>query len=304
MSFASLWKKIDFFICSGLETNIAKIHKKDLSSEARSVARQYCANLFHWKEALKSSGLSNHSFIYGEIGWRSGEGDIGSLESFEEFWKTLLACSSQNNLDINVFNIVDEVPQLKATSIQTRDTFGGYGILHSHTATYNNTDSQVWSRRQVISEVTSTRIPKFWEPKKISTEESSNPSSPPLSIFSLNNTLSNSSHQRSGEEKNDKNPYFKTIVLVVSFLFTVVFVVSILVGLIYSFNRQSDNNGGSNDKCEDISLDNTCTEPRQKLTVRQVLLYSFIMLVISKSVLFELFNLKFFYVHNLRQKGY
>jgi len=223
---AALWKKIDFFICLGWPEDITK-RSKDLTNEARSTARQYCANLFHWKETLKSSGLSNHSLIYGEIGWPSGEGHIGSMESFEIFWKTLSSCSSQNNLDINAFNIVDEVCKAKVTLLnQTRDKFVGYGILQVHTET-NNTGKAL-SRSQVISEVMLTSTPKYLEPKQILAEKS-------FVQTSAKNESPKESFQSSSDQNSPQDSSNFIPILLCAISFVVVIVVSIVAGLIYFF---------------------------------------------------------------------
>jgi len=265
--FAALWKKIDSFICSGRPED-SLMRNKDLNNEARSTARQYCADLFHWKQTLKSSGISNHSLIYGEIGWPSGEGDIGSLEAFEIFWKTLSSCSSQNNLDINVFNIVDEVSTAKVTLLnKTRDKFGGYGILKIQTE-INNTD-EVLSRPQLISVMMSTSTPRYLEPKKISPEKSFDQTSPKLE--GSDDSFQNASDHNSPEESSNFIPIvFGTISLVV------VIVVSIVAGLIYFFNR---NIVVSNDKVNRTDIQSKLDEEYedtqlQTFNVRQTLFYS------------------------------
>jgi len=241
--FATLWKKIDFFICLGRLIDIL-MRSKDLNNEARSTARQYCADLFHWKQTLKSSGLSNHSLIYGEIGWPSGEGDIRSLELFETFWKTLSSCSSQNNLDINVFNIVDEVSKAKVTLLnKTRDKFGGYGILKIHSKT-NNKD-EVISLPQLISVVMSTSTPKYLEHKQIPAEKISDQPSPKLG--SSDRAFPNSSDHNSVEETSSF-----TLLVMCTISFVVVIAVSIVAGLIYFFNRNIIVSSNGEDNRTDI----------------------------------------------------
>jgi len=228
IAFAAKWKKIDIFICSGRSENIM-MRSKDLNNEARSTARQYCADLYHWKKTLKSSGLSNHSVVYGEIGWRSAEGDGGSMESFEIFWKTLSSCSLQNNLDINVFNIIDEVSKAKVTALnKTRDKFGGYGIVQFLTET-NNTGKAL-SRPQVISEVMLTSTPNYLESKQISTEKSVDQTSPKLA--SPDKPFQNSKDHNSPQESSNSIP-----IVLGTISFVVAIVVSIVAGTIYFFNR-------------------------------------------------------------------
>jgi len=234
-NFVVLLGKIDFLICSGPQKNIKNSYV-DLNFEARSTAGQYCLDLVRWTKSLNLSGLSNNSLIDGEIGWRSENSGafLGSIESFEIFWRTLSWCSSKNNLKINMFNIVDnEVPkkgQRQQQMTKKQDKLGGYGILKAIYTSNRKPGNQLQSQedQDPVEAPQTIPTPGYFEPTESSTTEAL-----PVST--------------------DKSLPLQSIILAVTLLSAVGFVVSILVGLkYYYFDRKVID--VSRDKREDTEL--------------------------------------------------
>jgi len=91
--------------------------------------------------------------LHGETGWRSENHTfgLGTLKSYDIFWKTLSNCSLQKGIQINLFSLLNQVT-IGAFSTQNR--FKRYGLLGIENTKDNVNPNQYKPEVSRISEET------------------------------------------------------------------------------------------------------------------------------------------------------